>query len=50
MRKELLDGEQVFVIHDLLTPEERADEERQKHRPPRPQHLTEGEIKHADGR
>ena len=22
MRKELLDGEQVFVIHDFLTPEE----------------------------
>ncbi|MCE9565884.1 MAG: 2OG-Fe(II) oxygenase [Planctomycetes bacterium] len=25
MRKELLDGEQVFVVHDLLTPEECAE-------------------------
>ena len=25
MRKELLDGEQVFVIHDFLTAEECAD-------------------------
>ena len=25
MRKELLDGEQVFVIHDFLTPEECAE-------------------------